>query len=1327
MTAACCFPGFAGLTGGTAVDTVVLDSDNQATWEISSMGSGTVRVVDVIYSFAAMEDITGGAGDNAFTFTDTGNISGTVTGGAGTDTMDFSRIDNGISLDVTLDSVSGNGFTGTARVGSVVSVFSGIDSMAGNTGSLRGLDATATWTVAGNNSSYSDTGSGRSLSFSGFARLDGGTAVDTIVHGAGDTVATWTITAADAGTVMTGSASSSFSGMENISGGSAADIFQFDSGGSISGNIDGGAGDDAIDMNNINSGTSLAVILGAVSAVDGFSGNINAGTTTTAFSNINTVRGSSSTTDSLRGLDADATWTVAEANSSYSDISSGRGLAFADFAEIAGGTAVDTIAHGAEIISAWNITGAGSGEVLTASLRQGFSTMDNILGNKGADTFAFAAGGSVSGFVDGDTGNDSLDFSGLGSSVNLEVVIAGTPVAAGFAGNMSAGTLAATFSNINMINAGTGTGDSITGLAAENVWNIAAASSYTTATASGTTMELAFSGFENITGGSGKDTFNFATGATMSGVVAGGGGADTIDFNGTSAALAVNLTGGVADGYSGSMSSGMVDGSFTGIDVIAASTGSADNLQGVDQDGTWELGATNMYRPDLAGSTLEFSGFENFSGGGATDSVSLNTMDDASWTIDGAGSGMLTMSTMSYSFAGMDNLGGGSGADSFNFAGGSISGDVNGNLGADSFMFSGGSAGGTVIGGAGTDTLDFSAMTTASATMLTDVAGTGFSGSMDSGSVAVSFSGIDTVHGGTGTMDSMQGLSMDSTYTLGSGTVGGVPQLTDSYSSNGQQLSLFNVELYSGSASSDTFVIGRDYNGDINSMGGEDIFEVAATVNGNIDAGTGDDVLTLLPGGSIAGGLNLGAAAGENDLLDVSAYDMPLTLVFDENGGQAYAAGNDGTSPMTIIAGDNSGANGNGLSRQTGSSVSMYGAERVMGAAHNPQDGTGTYLVVQPAAMPTDKYVVDLTINGPAAEGGVALDLPDLRGFEGHVLIGGVGAPPFLGDGADSSLPIVIPGIDTSAAETSSLIRSRRTVIAGDVAVGGSLALLGSSVVLGGDVYAGVAAEDSEGTSAAGSDGKLAVVATGLAPEDFSGNGQVVTEVATGEKERVVAAGDALFVVGDTLRNAESTVIDLGSGDLQFAQGSDSAVSFSSFSRFVGAEVGTDVDSYISSQLDLSLNSVVLILFNPANAFIQSTTVAVDTGLFQSDINLFGVLGKGVSLMLSLCEELEGCAPPVELETIEKLLQVARQKLAELENARAVYGNEAGGNEATATEALILRLERTVRNMEALRGEYMELFGEGNNNKVPAPVIPVIYQASLWPGVATASHAQNAW
>ena len=223
-------------------------------------------------------------------------------------------------------------------------------------------------------------------------------------------------------------------------------------------------------------------------------------------------------------------------------------------------------------------------------------------------------------------------------------------------------------------------------------------------------------------------------------------------------------------------------------------------------------------------------------------------------------------------------------------------------------------------------------------------------------------------------------------------------------------IGLDGIESYMGGSESDSYVINRAYNGNLsggdgsnsftvnaavtgNISGGEgdDVISLAATVTGNVDAGGGGDTLRLRSGGRIVGSLALGETSensGSMDILDVSMFGSPLTIIYSELGGSAYAADNTygmdmDTEADAVIMSDGHATMG---MPNPGPSSGMFGAERIIGAAHVvADDGTassGTYLVVQPAG---NRYATDLVINGTAdALGSVPVGVPDAAGPE-HV------------------------------------------------------------------------------------------------------------------------------------------------------------------------------------------------------------------------------------------------------------------------------------------------------------------------------------------------------
>ena len=1330
------------LDGGGGADEFVLDAVLYG--QINGQDGADVVMFNPGGGIAAVGGmgggVDGGAGDDMFDFNG-GTVAGAVVGGADSASLDFAGVSG--ALNIGLSGVpAAAGFSGSVSGGVTVSSFSGVDTITGGSGTdaLAGLNADATWNLGASDSYVSNDGGGvaRTLAFSSVETFTAGSMADT-----------FDISRAYTGSLDGGMGDDTFnlntggSVSGGITGGVGSDAFDFN-GGTVAGTVAGGADDDTLDF----AGTSdaLTVSLSLVGTA-GFDGGVTGGPVS-MFTGINTLGGSSAG-DTLVGLNADATWNLGASDSYVSNDGGGvaRTLVF---------SSVETFTAGA-MADAFDISRAYTGSLDggmgddTFNLNTGGSVTGSITGGAGVDTFDFN-GGTVAGTVIGGADDDTLDFAGTSDALTVALSMVGT---AGFDGSVTGGAVSM-FTGIDSIT-GSSTADTLTGLDADATWNLDASDSYV----SGQT--LTFSSFETLTAGTGVDTFNVErtftgsldggagddvfnlntggsvsggidggagadvfdfNGGTVAGTVVGGADADTLDFAGISAALTVSLSTAGTAGFAGSVSDGATV-SFTGVNDITGG-GGTDTLTGIAADATWTLGSSDSYA--AGGETLMFSGLENIQGGGAVDTFMIGGAHSGD-LLGGAGADVFTVAA-----AVTGSVSGEAGADSFTLnSGGSVSGDVTGGAGADSFVFAGGVVSGAVAGGVGADVIDFSALSSGVAVALSAVpdagSGTvagavGYSGYTSGGvtlgdSVTAGFSGIDRIVGSGGTGDSFTGLTEAGTYTFG-GSAGNLADIywVDAVTVGGSPLALNldGIESLVSAGQSDSYVINREYTGDIvggtgsntvtvnaaltgNIMtgAGDDHITVAAVVTGNVDADGGNDVL-VLNGGRIGGMVSLGEDTADTDTLDVSGHSIAITIVYSQSGAMAYTEddtyGTDADDmPDMVIGGDGHG---------DGTMYGMYGAEVLMGAAHNPGAGTGTYLVVQPEG---DQYGADLVINGgPVSSSGlvrnvdstVALELPELDEFAGAVVLGGSDAPSLpTSSGGTAPLPLSLPPVvNTEGDMVERAVQARSLVIAGDVAVGGSLALLGSGVSLQADVSAGMA--DTAATT-----GGLAIVATGGSEADFEGNGNIETVLAPGEAERSISADSALIVASGTFSRSASTSVNLGTGSLEFAQGEEGTVSFSTDSTFTGTTLSEETREYVTADLGLTAINLDTVLqsvsADPASEFIQSASLYVDPGLIEEELTLFSLVGKGISLYLSLCEEIEGCAPPVNLEEIDTLLQKARERLQQLQS------------DVDAAIETIRRFEKAIRDLVNLRREFVEIFGEGNitpDNKVFEVSVP---------------------
>ena len=152
--------GFGMIDGGNGTDTLVGPNGNNL-WDLTGVKSGTLNGL----SFTAMENLSGGSGDDLFQFHDAAGGFNAIQGGStGVNTFDYSLVTSPITLDLQTKSVAKlntfwwiNAFVGTA----------GVDTMIGP-------NSTSNWNFWGANSGYVN-----GLNFSGFENFVGGSGTDT--------------------------------------------------------------------------------------------------------------------------------------------------------------------------------------------------------------------------------------------------------------------------------------------------------------------------------------------------------------------------------------------------------------------------------------------------------------------------------------------------------------------------------------------------------------------------------------------------------------------------------------------------------------------------------------------------------------------------------------------------------------------------------------------------------------------------------------------------------------------------------------------------------------------------------------------------------------------------------------------------------------------------------------------------------------------------------------------------------------------------------------------------------------------------------------------
>ena len=220
----------------------------------------------------------------------------------------------------------------------------------------------------------------------------------------------WTITAQNAGDVN----GIGFQDFNNLSGNSSVDVFTL-SGGTITGQISGGGGNDTLVADDVANAWSVSgADSGTVTGVNAFTDidNLSGGVQTDTFSLTASLSGN------LSGGDGDDVI-------SLSGGASVGGL-------ISGNAGTDTL-RGPDINNSWLITGSDAGTLNASS----FSEIENLTGGTGNDSFSVsnAAAAALSGRIDAGAGDDTLtiDYSAAntrslafdGNAGNDSVIVSG--------------------------------------------------------------------------------------------------------------------------------------------------------------------------------------------------------------------------------------------------------------------------------------------------------------------------------------------------------------------------------------------------------------------------------------------------------------------------------------------------------------------------------------------------------------------------------------------------------------------------------------------------------------------------------------------------------------------------------------------------------------------------------------------------------------------------------------------------------------------------------------------------------------------------------------
>ena len=660
---------FAGGTGNSTLTGPDADTD----WIVSGLGSGLFGVT----MFNGVESLVGGAG--ADTFLVKGSFGGSIDGGGGTNTLDYSTHATGVT--VNLADGAAVGTAGCRNIQNMVgSPFA--DTLTG--------DASANLIDGGGGDDMLIGGAGDDIYVlqpgAGMVTIieveDGGS--DTLVYSAFSTSVNVNLAAGTATGVTTG-----FSHIENVVGGSGNDTLTGNSqanrlvGGPGNDTLTGGAGDDTYVLDPSGTDTIIEDVDAGSDTLDysAFTASVTVdlstgvATGTTPSSNIsnleNIVGGSGNDTlignsranrlvggpgdDTLTGgvgddtyvLDPSGTDTIVEGVGAGSDTLDYSAFTESVTVDLSTGVATGTT-FSSNIANIENVVGGSGNDTLT-----GNSRANRLVGGPGDDTLAGGSGDDIYVLTIGGGADTITEYAGEGSDtifgpdVDTDWIITGTG-----SGTITGGT---TFAGIEYLVGGSaddnfaftaegsisgsveGGGqtwsDAVIGPNADRTWSITGNNAGTLQT------HGSFTGIENLQGGYGADTFSLAAGGSISGEINGGPdnasapdnngeqtitrAVDVLDYSGRSSAVSVDL----AD------ATGTDVGSFTAIDKIVGSS-AGDILSGPDAAVVlWTVDGANA--GEVAG--IRFESFENLTGAsdGTSDAFTFEQNGSLSGTLSG--------------------------------------------------------------------------------------------------------------------------------------------------------------------------------------------------------------------------------------------------------------------------------------------------------------------------------------------------------------------------------------------------------------------------------------------------------------------------------------------------------------------------------------------------------------------------------------------------------------------------------------------------------------------------------------------------------------------
>lgn len=298
-------------------------------------------------------------------------------------------------------------------------------------------------------------------------------------------------------------------------------------------------------------------------------------------------------------------------------------------------------------LNTFNIAGSGAGNLNNTVT---FTAVESLLGGTDDDRFVFGANGRLVGQVLGGAGADTIDLSAKTTAHTL---------------NLTTNMLTSTggIFDVESFIGGTSTTDTVIAPNTDNKWNVTGVNQITLNTI------MSLSGFENVTGGTAVDRFDFGPAGRITGTLTAGTGTDVASFAAVTTPIQVQL--GTAP-----LITGLV-GRYVGLEIIEGNGIAGSRVVGANTTTAWTINASG----GIVVSGATFNSIPTIAAGTAADTLTGPTVSTR-WNLDAANAGSVSVGTVAVTFSGIENLTGSTGNDEFIIAPtGTLSGNLNGGTG----------------------------------------------------------------------------------------------------------------------------------------------------------------------------------------------------------------------------------------------------------------------------------------------------------------------------------------------------------------------------------------------------------------------------------------------------------------------------------------------------------------------------------------------------------------------------------------------------------------------------------------------------------------------